>query len=434
MNETPYNLLPEHIKQSFRIVYSQLVADEITVFKNKSEKWGVLAIVKRFGLFWSYGYLVKPSYNSIGFIKSLNLIEAVTYENDTWNRDRNTFLYFDLKGKLVWQSKKGERTSIDDFGNIFLNRKGQLGLLDSNFIQLIAPKYEQLESLNAFFFRALLNGEYGIINREGIQILDFEFTDIFRVVANNRVIVKKDTTYFVFDLENGSLTELPFSKLLNASSNTYGAPSPESYKYFKCITELEEDEDPYYDEYDGYEMIHYKGKWGIINGAGETIIPNDYCYVDFLRNPNYFKVGIGEVEAFDYEDKNKDSRTAIRNVKWGIVDIHNNLVVPIEYDWIDEVESTMYVVYKGGTVFYNDDYQEDYWTIENGKLGVYNQTRLIIPVEFDSIVKNWFRVKDYIFVRKDQQHPEYEYDVYTFDGKKIEHNKPNPRNHMSNGW
>lgn len=432
MNETPYNQLPEITKQAFRISYSELVTDEITIFMNKSGKWGALGMVKRFGLFWSYGCLVRPVYDSVGFIKSLNLIEAVSYENGKYNRDKNTFRYYNLTGKLVWQSKKGDRTSIDNFGHVFLDQKGQIGLLDSNFTQLIAPKYKQLESLSANHLKASLNRKYGIINREGAQILDFEFTAIFNVVENNQVTIKKDQTYFVFNLENSSLSELPFSKLLNASSNTYGAPLPESYKYFKSIIDLEEDEDSYYDDYDGYEMIHYKGKWGIIDGSGKVIIPNDYCYVDFLRNPNYFKVGIGEIEVFDYEDKNKDSRTAIRNVKWGIIDIHNNLVVPIEYDWIDEVESTMYVVYKGGTVFYNDDYQEDYWTIENGKLGVYNQASLIIPVEYDSIAKNWFRVKDFIFVRKEPANSEY--DVFTFDGKKIESNKPNPRHHMANGW
>ncbi|WP_341902877.1 WG repeat-containing protein [Fluviicola taffensis] len=431
MNETPYNQLPQNIKRVFRVVYSELVADEITVFKNQSEKWGVLAIVKRFGLFWSHGYLVRPIYDSIGFIKSLNLIEAVKYENDTWNRDKNTYLYYDLNGKLVWQSKSGERTSIDDFGNVFLNRKEQIGLLDSNFTQLITPKYEQLQALNAVYLKALQDGKYGIVNRNDILVLDFDFTEIFTAAENNQVIVKKDKTYFVFDPENSSLAELPFSKLLNASSNTYGAPSPESYNYFKSITDLEEDEDPYYDEYDGYEMIHCKGKWGIIDRAGKVIIPNDYCYVDFLRNPKYFKVGIGEIEVFDYEDTEKQSRTAIRNVKWGIIDIHNTIVVPVEYDWIDEVESTIWVVYKGGTVFYNDDYQENYWTIEKGKLGVYNLSTLITPIEYDSILKNWFRIKDYIFVQKEPANSEY--DVYTLDGKKIESNKPNPRNHMSNG-
>jgi hypothetical protein len=147
------------------------------------------------------------------------------------------------------------------------------------------------------------------------------------------------------------------------------------------------------------KMIRYQGKWGIINGAGNIIIPNDYSFVDFLRNPKYFKVCIGEIEVVDYEDDDENYITSIKNVKWGIVDINNEIIIPIEYDWIDEVESTVWVVYKGGTVFYNDDYQEDYWTINNAKLGVYNLTKLITPIEYDVIKKNWFRIKDYIFVQ-----------------------------------
>ena len=183
-------------------------------------------------------------------------------------------------------------------------------------------------------------------------------------------------------------------------------------------------------------MIRYQGKWGIIDGAGEVIIPNNYCFVDFLRNPKYFKVGIGKIEVIDDEDDDENYLTSIKNVKWGIVDFNNEIIVPIEYDWIDEVESTIWVVYKGGTVFYNDDYQEDYWTIKNAKLGVYNLQKLITPIEYDTIKTNWFRIKDYIFVQNGKNYFDdnsTEYDVFTLEGKKIEANKPKPKDYTYYG-
>ena len=434
MNDNPYNKLPQNIKRKFEIVYSELQYDNITIFKNKSDKWGVLIVITKFGIFSSYACLIKPIYNSIGFNKNLKLIVAEKYENNVRNQDTNIQLYFDIKGEIIWQSKIGERISIDEFGNIFTQGKNKIGLLDKGFTQIIEPKYERLKAIKDSLFIAIKNGKFGIINREEVNILDFEYNDIFKRVEKNKVIVRKNENYFSFDFENNSLIKLPFSKILNASSNTYKAPSAESLKYYKSITNLKEN--PHSDDYDNYEIGKYIGKWGIIDGAGDVIIPNDYCFVDFLRNPKYFKVGIGEVEMKEFEDGEQNYRTSIENVKWGIVDINNNIIVPIEYDWIDEVESTVWVVYKGGIVFYNDDYQEDYWTIINGKLGVYNLTKLITPIEYDAIMKTWFRIKDYVFVQKrvsyfDENNAEYE--VYTLDGKKVENNKPKPKNHHNNG-
>ena len=428
MNDTPHNKLPDSIKRKFKIVYSELLFDNITIFKNNDEKWGVLTSNKKFGLLTSYDYLVKPIYNSVGFNKEFKLIEAVKYEDNVWNQDKNTFLYFDINGVLIWQSKKGESVRIDNFGNILLTSENKTGLLDKTFNLKIEPKYQRLNSLNNNFFKTLKNGKYGIINQDDLTILNFEFNEILNAVERNRVIVKKNENYLSFDFENSSLTKLPYSKILNASSNTYKAPSPESFTYYKSIINLKENTE--YNEQD-FAMIRYQGKWGIIDGAGDVIIPNDYCFVDFLRNPKYFKVGIGEIEVVEYEDEEENYRTTIKNVKWGIIDINNNIIVPIEYDWIDEVESTVWVVFKGGTVFYNDDYQEDYWTIKNGKLGVYNLNKLVTPIEYDVIKTNWFRIKEYIFVQNGKSKyfddNSTDYDVFTIEGKKIETNKPKPK-------
>lgn len=431
MNESPYNKLPEYIQLQYQIVYSEWLFENITMFKNIFEKWGVLRKTKKMGLFSTYECIIKPIYNSSGFNKDLELIEVVKYENNEWNKDKNIHAFFDTKGNKIRQFEKGESIKTDKFENVFVCREDKIGLLDKNFHQIIAPKYEQLNAINDSFFKAFQNGKWGIINKEDTTILSFEFTDILNRIEKNKVIViAENNQYFSFNLSNRSLTKLPFNKILNASSNTYGAPSTESFNLFKSI--IFKDELMDFDDY-SLEMLRFKGKWGIINGLGEVVIPNEYCFVDFLKNPKYFKVGIGTMEIEDFEDKEQNFRTSIKNVKWGIVDINHKVIVPIEYEWIDEVESTIWVVYKGGTVFYNDDYQEDYWTIENGKLGVYNLSKLITPIEYDTIKKSWYRIRTYIFVQKGTQYfdENEEFDVFTLDGKKIEHDKPNPKDYYN---
>ena len=78
-------------------------------------------------------------------------------------------------------------------------------------------------------------------------------------------------------------------------------------------------------EYYAYEMVRYNGKGGIIDAAGSVLIPNDYSFVDFLRNPNYFKVAIGKMEVLNDDDE-QPYRTAIKSMKWGIVDTNKKVI------------------------------------------------------------------------------------------------------------
>jgi len=431
MNNSPYNLLPSNIKRKYQIIYSELIHPNITLFKNASGKWGVITIGKRFGIFPGYKYLIDPVFDSVGFNKNLELIEAVKYENNTWSKDKNVFYYFNTDGDKIWESEKGTQVTIDKFKNIRICRLDKYGMLNENFETLIEPVYERLNAINIEFFIALKNGYYGIVDRNNKTILDFEFIKIFDTTLNNKVIVRdKSDKYFSFDLKNIALTPLPFDEILSATSNTYKAPSPESYSCFKSIINRTER-----DKFEEDEIIKYNGDWGIIKADGTVKIPNEYTFIDFLRNPKYFKVSIGELKFSYFEDEEGNSRCGIENAKWGIIDSNNKIIVPIEYDWINEVESTIWTVYNGGKVFYNDDYQEDYWTIKGGKLGVYNLDKLIIPIEYDTIKTTWFRIKDYIFVQKGTQNFDEnlkDYDVFTVNGEKIEFDKPKPGNHNNN--
>jgi len=423
-----YNLLPKNIKNRFQIIYSELVCDNITIFKNRSEKWGALIETKKFGIFANYQYLVTPVYNSIGFNKIVNLIEAVKYENDKWNRDENTFYFFSIDGKLKWKSEKGTSVSIDRNKYIISCKDKKYGLLDADFNTLILPTYDKLISLEGRCFIACKNHLYGIIDLKESIILDFNYSDIFTTAYNSKAIVKDlNGKYFSFDFKKDLLISLPYNKILPASSNSYKAPSVGSFNQFKSIINCVEI------EYEDLEMKRYKGKWGIINADGSIKIPNEYDYIDFLRNPQYFKVCKGDLQFRIEED---DSRLIAFNAKWGVVDINNNIIVPIEYDWVNELEATIWAVYNGGEVFYNDDYQEEYWTIKGGKLGVYNLNKLITPIEYNSVKTSWFRVKDYIFVQNGNEYFDentMDYHVYTFEGEKIEKNKPNPKKYFNNG-
>ncbi len=424
--DTPYNLLPARVKMTYQIVYSELVQENLTIFKNRAGKWGALLAGKKSFFSTGYQYLVAPLYDSIGFNKKAGLLEVVRYENGKWNDDKNIFYFFNTNGELVWEAPQGTSVSIDQYGNVIIRVKKKHGLADHDFTMLVEPVYERLTAINDQYFIAYKDQQYGIIDRHNRPVLNFHYAQIFEPSANEKLMVKDHAgRHFAFDLATHQRSLLPFNKILRASSNTYMAPAAESRSLFKSIVNCSETSPG------EYEMCRYKGKWGIARADGNVQIPNEYDYIDFLSHPGFYKVCKGDMQ-FREGDAEDEYRLFALNGKWGIIDANNNVIVPIEYDWIDEAESSVWIVYQGGEVYYNDEYQEDYWTIKGAKLGVYNRNKLIVPIAYDTILRNWFRVKDYIFVQNghegfNENVPTY--DVYTFDGQKIEKNKPHPKNH-----
>lgn len=437
MLNSPYNQLPKDIQQKFHIVYSELMHENLTIFKNDAEKWGVLKEAKTLGLFSSYHVLIEPKYHSMGFSSEAKIFEAVLYKNDTWNKDRNITHLFDTEGRCIGQSEQGTSVTIDKHQNVIAEKEGKFGLLEKTLQTVIPPELEHLTAINDQYFKALKNGKYGIVSRTNTIVLDVAWREIFTDMVNDCVILQAENgKYSVFNVRKKTRSELPFDKVLRASSNSYRAPSAESFGLFKSITNCTVNDD-YDADYTNYEILCYKGDWGIIAADGGIVIPNEYAFIDFLQNPQYFKVCKGEITIGEMQDERGFFRPTVENLKWGIIDKNNAVIVPIEYDWIWEVESTLWVVYKGGTVYYDEDYQEEYWKIRGGKLGVYNLNKFITPIEYDAIQTSWFKIKDYIFVQKGNSYfdaTSSNYDVFTPEGVKIEQHKPHPRNHLFSNY
>jgi len=183
------------------------------------------------------------------------------------------------------------------------------------------------------------------------------------------------------------------------------------------------------EDYEIDDMFNYSGNWAILDEIGNVIIEPQFAFIDFFRSSEYYKVAEGKLN-FDF---NSDDKWVVKGVNWGVIGNDNSELIPTEYDWIEEISENLFAVNIGGTVFYNDNYQEEYWTVKGGKWGVRNKNhKEIVPVEYDSIMLNWFRVKDFIFVQKNtvQFNGDLDYDVFDFKGRKVERNKPNYKEHM----
>lgn len=418
-----YNILPQQIKNKFNISYSQRLENGFTIVKTKNEKWAVLDK--------NNGLLIRPIYESIGFSSSKKWFVCTNFNGK--NSNRWSYFMYDLNGQLLCQNSDFSSIQVDDFGNVIccirnrIDNKSniQYGLLDDNLVVNFAPKYNIITSLSATKFKVRQNYKWGIIDQNDHIILNINYQHIHGNFNYKTVFVENDNETFQVDIDGNIVKKLPYTHFFYPKSNTYGAPNKND-RLTKLKTFIgKKGENADYDE-----MDEYIGKWGVIDLSGEVIVEAKYDFVDFFQSPNYFKIIVGKID-YNWEDEEADEYE-MNGGKCGVIGLNQQVIIPPKYNWIEEISDNLFAVNLGGQVYYDDEYQCNYWDVKGGKWGVINhQSKLIIPVEYDAIMLSWFRVKDYIFVQNGATYfdEKLNYTVYDFDGNKITKHKPKPKNH-----
>ena len=339
-----HNLLPPEVAITHAVEYSEEVFEAITIFKNSDGKWGVLQETAA----GEYEILLEPVYHSISFNQVLNYLEAVSFTEGIWQEDGCNYYFYDMSGQLQASVSGVSRARIDESGRLLVLKEDGMGLLDNKGDIIIEYSYVSLFNLQGDIYKAQKGGGYGIIDIHENTLLDFKYKYIFPNVKNDRVIVQDlNDRYFSFHFPTSELHALPYEVIFVARPGLY-----------KAIVQSQETEFDYYDN----GMSEYTGIWGFIYADGTPKIPIEYAFVDGLVNPDYFKVARGQFTFYFDEDSNI---LIAEGVKWGVVDANNNIVVPIEYDWVREVEDTLLEVNKGGTLFFNA--QEEHWDVQGGR-------------------------------------------------------------------
>ncbi len=338
------NLLPPAVAITYAVEYSEEVFDAITIFKNSDRLWGVLKETAA----GEYELLVEPVYHTISFNPVWNYLQAVVFTEGYWQADGCNYYFYDVNGQVKASVSGVSRARIDETGRLLVLKNDHMGLMDASGETIIKFSYVSLFNLQGDIYKAQKGNGYGIIDTNENVLLNFKYKYIFTNVANDRVIVQDlNDRYFSFHFPTGELHALPYNNILPATE----------LGLHKAILQSQETEFDYGDN----GMSEYTGSWGIIYADGTPKIPAEYAFVDWLTNPNYFKVATGK---FTFHFNGHSDTLIAEGVKWGVVDANNKIVVPLEYDWVQEEEDTLWVVNKGGAVFFNEESAR--WEVQGG--------------------------------------------------------------------
>ncbi|MGD1840967.1 MAG: WG repeat-containing protein [Thermonemataceae bacterium] len=411
-----HNHLPAHIKEKFQVTYSEYKADGFTLFKAQNQQWGVVKNDSEI--------LIVAQYDSISYQENKRWFIGVNFNKASTTKRWSYFIH-SVDGQLKVQTDQYDSISVDTFGHIICKRDRQFGLLNDDLEEVITPKYESLKAISKDLLQAEKHHAFGLIDNKEKIIYDFTISNIFGSLQNGWLIIQENGQFYHINPYQLKRIALPYSHILRASSNTYAAPNKNDLDKFKTVV----DGLNIHEDYDIDDFFNLSGKWGIMDCNGEALIAPSYTFIDFFRSTNYYKVASGKIQF----ELSEEGNWIAKGGKWGVINKCNEVAVPLKFDWIEEISENLFAVNLGGVVYYNDDFQENYWTAKGGKWGVINiEGAVVVPIEYDTLMLNWFRVKDYIFVQKNTTtfKGALAHDVYDFQGNKIEKNKPDYRKHI----
>lgn len=101
------------------------------------------------------------------------------------------------------------------------------------------------------------------------------------------------------------------------------------------------------------------GKTGLIDRSGNYIVPPEYSYIDINRGESYLRFNRGAYDPANAESL--DFRQVYPGCKWGLMDLHGNIVLPdTEYDYIWPLQCS------NGRYYYGVEKNGRYGVLETG--------------------------------------------------------------------
>lgn len=322
--------IKELLKENNNINDTTFVTEYYTIYEN--EKWGVIDTKQNIIIDPSYDEMILiPDNSKPIFVCTINTnYEEATFETKVldnnnkelytnydkveviYNHDEANNLWYEnnvlkvqkdgkyglinLEGKELVSCIYDEIKPIIGTKNILITVKDEKqGIIDSHGNVIIQNEYLEIDTLtdkyeNGFIVKSV-DGNYGVINSNGVLVLETKYEEIKNVYGNNMYVVKEDSKWKIVDEEKNVYLEDSFEDIKEINSNNVVVKQDGKYGIVLITGEIKVDylyDDLIFIFTDTY--IAKKGdKYGIININNEEKLEFNYTYIKYEQEADFIR-------------------------------------------------------------------------------------------------------------------------------------------------
>ena len=162
------------------------------------------------------------------------------------------------------------------------------------------------------------NGRYGLY-KNNKEVLANEYTSISFDPNNNLLVVQKDQTQGVVDLEGNNIVPIDYDSIIIGGKYIDAQKGEETVVFDSEGNNLDTDIVSYNQVSDLAIVIDKNNNYNIVDSSGNKKLRENYTYIEYFNN-NYFIV-------------TKDGKT-------GVIDGNGNIIINLEYDAIQAIDGT----------------------------------------------------------------------------------------------
>ena len=285
------------------------------------------------------------------------------------------------------------------YGFASVSKNNKYGIINIKLEQILSCDYEYIEPLSSKRFKFKKNGEWGVVDSYGNIIIDSKYKSI---CCETEAFIKVETS-----IQNGSCTEARYG-LYNEDGNLIIQEQCKNIVVVEHETQV-------------FVIATINGKQGVYDNKGSKIIPTIYDRIDLKEG--YFMCHILEHQDsyYSYQERKIKSTNkynlrgeqllalnekqilvvpaeydlaypsvngliiVIKEGKWGMINMLNDVIVEPQYSIIDSLDSSLARVGKSEKD-YHIYFQEDRWYIKNAKYGLIDTSgEVVLPLEYEHI-------------------------------------------------
>ncbi|GEM_PF-2103496 len=186
-----------------------------------------------------------------------------------------------------------------------------------------------------FFFQDVNSGRYGLKDQQWKTILPAEYREIF-YQGQYLVVCKENRQCGLKDMAANAILTCEYAGIRSWGKDTFLLSHNERYGLIYInnnkIDTLLEFKYLLAEMHPDYLILHDGYKSGVINKRLDTVLPFVYEAINIPYDNYPFS-----------EEKDYSKLYVHKNGKQGLIDIHNKIIVPLEYDMVMRVSNDRYI-------------------------------------------------------------------------------------------